>query len=551
MASQYVFQNSATQSNEVLGREWEPELDFNVNYPRDAFPDYVALGGRLDPSVESTRIRGGIDAVNQNRSMYIDDRVLAPYANLYWDELKRGDRPTKNVCYMYKATYHVSRDVRGGGGRVLAPTAALPQYAPLGPAAGPHPPAPRELASHSGSLGYPLVPYYSARGGYGPGEPGYLTAPGGTAGYERDTSGIGLHVMPPEGYEGELSAPAWPVPGVLPPARGIPGADLPDHPGRVLETWEVQGAAVPDRAFPGQREWESNGARERDPRSAPEVLNRNFNIPEPRIRVNHPNPQVAHLEQRSLPTTHMGKEQLTKRAGMEHRPPNAGFEGAGGWVAGAAQVTVLPERAVLVTPPSRVSDAYNGMEAGTYGRYQAHERVDPRRLDTLDALESHRAPMGDFGVGTPQIGAHVNANLREPVKSKVYENRVSSAEFGNPYASFRGDQHTRTSENRVFLWRDGNADLPETMGTIEGTQEVVRAPKLGEAELTVAAAGSARSEAEMAAFTSQETQVGNRMERPGRVGAGHVPLAIDETSAVAAYAALDGNPYHIPNANRQ
>eukprot|EP00899_Mesostigma_viride_P020586 jgi/Mesvir1/28529/Mv17800-RA.1 len=92
MASQYVFQNSATQSNEVLGREWEPELDFNVNYPRDAFPDYVALGGRLDPSVESTRIRGGIDAVNQNRSMYIDDRVLAPYANLYWDELKRGDR---------------------------------------------------------------------------------------------------------------------------------------------------------------------------------------------------------------------------------------------------------------------------------------------------------------------------------------------------------------------------------------------------------------------------------------------------------------------------
>eukprot|EP00899_Mesostigma_viride_P029461 jgi/Mesvir1/96/Mv02487-RA.1 len=214
MASQYVFQNSATQSNEVLGREWEPELDFNVNYPRDAFPDYVALGGRLDPSVESTRIRGGIDAVNQNRSMYIDDRVLAPYANLYWDELKRGDRWTAS-------------------------------------------PAPRELASHSGSLGYPLVPYYSARGGYGPGEPGYLTAPGGTAGYERDTSGIGLHVMPPEGYEGELSAPAWPVPGVLPPARGIPGADLPDHPGRVLETWEVQGAAVPDRAFPGQREWES------------------------------------------------------------------------------------------------------------------------------------------------------------------------------------------------------------------------------------------------------------------------------------------------------
>eukprot|EP00899_Mesostigma_viride_P015707 jgi/Mesvir1/24137/Mv10854-RA.1 len=87
MASQYVFQNS-----EVVGRAWDPELDFNINYPANAFPDYVSLGGRLDPSIESTRIRGGPNAVNQNRSMYIDNRVLAPYTNLYWDQLKRGDR---------------------------------------------------------------------------------------------------------------------------------------------------------------------------------------------------------------------------------------------------------------------------------------------------------------------------------------------------------------------------------------------------------------------------------------------------------------------------
>eukprot|EP00899_Mesostigma_viride_P016847 jgi/Mesvir1/25163/Mv18843-RA.1 len=406
------------------------------------------------------------------------------------------------------------------------------------------PPPPKELISHSMSLGYPMVPYYSARGGYGPGEPSYVTAPQNALGYERDSSGINLHVMPPEDYDGNLSVPGW-APNILPSAGGIPGADVTDTPGRFLETWQVQGEARPDRTFPTQREWEGNGARERDSRTAPDVLNRNFNIPEPRIRVNHPNPQVAHLEQRSIPTTNMGKEQLAKRAGMEHRPPNTEFE-AGGWVTGSGQATVLPERSLVTMPQPHVSDAYNGMEGATFGRLQEHERVDPKRLDMLDALESHRAPMGDFGVGTQQIGAHVNANLREPVKSKVYENRVSSAEFSNPYASYRGGQHTHVLTDKVFLWRDGNAELPETKDTIKGTQEVARFPRLDESELTAVGVG----QPEFSVYTAQETQLGGREERPGRIGAGHVPLGFDETSLVSAYAALDANPYHIRNVNR-
>eukprot|EP00899_Mesostigma_viride_P012951 jgi/Mesvir1/21657/Mv04078-RA.1 len=90
MSSNIIFSNSAT--NEEAGRLWDPSLDFTVNYPVHAMPDFLTLGGRIEPSLESMRIRGGATAVNQNRTLYIDDRVLAPYANMYWDQMKRGDR---------------------------------------------------------------------------------------------------------------------------------------------------------------------------------------------------------------------------------------------------------------------------------------------------------------------------------------------------------------------------------------------------------------------------------------------------------------------------
>eukprot|EP00899_Mesostigma_viride_P009574 jgi/Mesvir1/18618/Mv17127-RA.1 len=90
MSSSILFSTSA--NNEEVGRAWDPSLDFNINYPISMMPEYITLGGRLEPSTDSMRIRGGPGAVNQNRSLYIDDRVMAPYTNMYWEQMKRGDR---------------------------------------------------------------------------------------------------------------------------------------------------------------------------------------------------------------------------------------------------------------------------------------------------------------------------------------------------------------------------------------------------------------------------------------------------------------------------
>eukprot|EP00899_Mesostigma_viride_P012950 jgi/Mesvir1/21656/Mv04077-RA.1 len=300
----------------------------------------------------------------------------------------------------------------------------------------------------------------------------------------------------------------------------------------------------PDRSFPGRQTWEFNVARERDARTAADVLNRNFNIPEPRLRVNRPNPQVAHLEQRSLPTTHMGKEQLALRAGMENRPPVAEFE-SGARMTDSYHVTVLPERAATVTNSAQVSDAYNGVE-GTRAGWADHNRVDPKRYDTIDALESHPAPAGDFGVQSLQFGERV-MDVREPLNAKTYETRVSNAEYSNPYQSFRGDQHTRVSVNKVFDWRIGNSELPESKETLVNTQQVSRFPKLGNAELEAVGRGVE----DVSGYAGQEKNSGDRMERPGRVGADSVQLDIGSSSKVAAYSALMSNPYYIPNLNHQ
>eukprot|EP00899_Mesostigma_viride_P001471 jgi/Mesvir1/11324/Mv02074-RA.1 len=90
MSSSIIFANNAT--SEDAGRLWDPSLDFTVNYPVNAMPQYLSLGGRIEPSLDSMRVRGGSAAINQNRSLLIDDRVMAPYANMYWDQMKRGDR---------------------------------------------------------------------------------------------------------------------------------------------------------------------------------------------------------------------------------------------------------------------------------------------------------------------------------------------------------------------------------------------------------------------------------------------------------------------------
>eukprot|EP00899_Mesostigma_viride_P007355 jgi/Mesvir1/16620/Mv10154-RA.1 len=412
------------------------------------------------------------------------------------------------------------------------------------------PPPPQSLLSHPNSLGFPLVPNYTSRGGYGPGDSAYTTAPNQALGFERGASGLDLHVQPPEEHEGGVMfAPGgFPRPAMYsaPPATitppGIPGMDVSNE-RQPVELSEFQGSANPDRTFPARQTWEFNVPRERDPRTAPETLNRNFNIPEPRLRVNRPNPQVAHLEQRSLPTTSMGNGGVALRAGMEHRPPIADFDPAGARLSDVYNATVLPERAATITNTAQVSDAFNDVEAPRWG-CSDNSRVDPKRYDTLDALDSHPAPAGDFGVQALQFGER-GIDVREPLNPKTYESRLSNAEYPNPYQSFRGDKHTRVTVNKVFEWRDGNSDLPESKEIIDNTQQVARFPKLGDLELGAVGRGAE----EVSNYTAQEKNRGDRMERPGRVGVSSVQLDIGDSSNVAAYSALQTNPYYIPNIN--
>eukprot|EP00899_Mesostigma_viride_P014956 jgi/Mesvir1/23461/Mv22310-RA.1 len=224
-------------------------------------------------------------------------------------------------------------------------------------------------------------------------------------------------------------------------ATGIPGVDVSNE-RQPVELADFQGSVMPDRAFPIQKTWEFNVARERDPRTGPETLNRNFNIPS---------------------------------RGCESTTPTPRWRI---WSRG-------------------VSDAYNGVEASRWGSSD-HNRGDPKRYATLDALESHPAP---------------------------------------------GDKHTRVQVNKVFEWRDANSELPESMEVMENTQQVARFPKIGDAEL--GAVG--RSVEDVSNYTAQEKNRGDRMERPGRVGVSSVQMGVGDSSNVAAYSALMKNPYYIPN----
>eukprot|EP00899_Mesostigma_viride_P005921 jgi/Mesvir1/1532/Mv14515-RA.1 len=75
------------------GRDFDVQLDNNVGFPvtPEQMSTYVTLGGRIDPSIESMRIKGGVVAANNNRTITLDDRNLAPYMNMYWEETKKED----------------------------------------------------------------------------------------------------------------------------------------------------------------------------------------------------------------------------------------------------------------------------------------------------------------------------------------------------------------------------------------------------------------------------------------------------------------------------
>eukprot|EP00899_Mesostigma_viride_P014852 jgi/Mesvir1/23368/Mv21063-RA.1 len=79
---------------EEIGKTLDKVLDNNVPFPitQDHVQSFLTLGGRLDPSLECMRLKGGVHAANFNKAITVDDRVTAPYLHMYWEDMKRADR---------------------------------------------------------------------------------------------------------------------------------------------------------------------------------------------------------------------------------------------------------------------------------------------------------------------------------------------------------------------------------------------------------------------------------------------------------------------------
>eukprot|EP00899_Mesostigma_viride_P020577 jgi/Mesvir1/28520/Mv04262-RA.1 len=202
-----------TGVKEEMGRTLDTALDNNVNYPvtEDQLRAYVALGGRLDPSVESMRLKGGIHVANLNRAITTDERYTAPYQHMFWDSMKRTD-----------------------------------SHGPAGP---------RDRRSVVRDLpdGYQAFPSFtSSRGGYGAEPPDYTTGPlmKPTMGYGRNTSAIKLHADPPRGYVPSYST--FENISTAPIRAGatskVPGPE-PWTSKPVATVAEMTGLAAPDRIF--------------------------------------------------------------------------------------------------------------------------------------------------------------------------------------------------------------------------------------------------------------------------------------------------------------
>eukprot|EP00899_Mesostigma_viride_P001614 jgi/Mesvir1/11453/Mv19783-RA.1 len=388
----------------------------------------------------------------------------------------------------------------------------------------------RPTAPPPNSLNAPMIPQYSSRGGYGSGNPDYVNAPNHTMGWGGDTPGMDLTVNPPSRDPRIMFAPGgYPRPSAYGPGAsrvvdggGIPGPVLTEERQPVLAN-EFTGEVGPDRVFEGEKTWHMNLYRERDARTAPDILNRKWSIPEPRLRVNRPNPQQAHMEQRDLPT-------------VNARMMDVFLD------------TVLPERAALAAPNAHVSDAYNGFQGVGWAHLQTFSRPPPGKREALiDSLSAHPAPQGDADLPQLQIGAHANANHRGPLNPKTWENRFASAEFGNPEGYVRDQTHTHVVRKDVCPALTSAADVPDTRELKRDQMMTGRFPKLDEAELTAVR----WAEADLTAYTDQVHDQGKREERPGRVGVADVVRDVTGLSAQLAYESLKENPYYIENANHR
>eukprot|EP00899_Mesostigma_viride_P013877 jgi/Mesvir1/22490/Mv04297-RA.1 len=222
-------------------------------------------------------------------------------------------------------------------------------------------------------------------------------------------------------------------------------------------------------------------------------LNRRYELPENRLRVNRPNPQQAHVDSGALPITTYGRVQTHLRAGTRNRAPIPDFEtgnrmrsDAGTWT-----TSVLPERAAVLSTRENVSDAMDKGTPATWARMQVTgNRVNPKRLDHLNALEAHPAPVGDGGLEAIQFGARTGAKVREPLGVKTCVQRVPNSEFVTSVDRVEDQEHTHLFENRTFDAVMPGGEYPQTRDAVEDAFQIGRFPLLDRSQLTAVAVGA-------------------------------------------------------------
>eukprot|EP00899_Mesostigma_viride_P008636 jgi/Mesvir1/17774/Mv19011-RA.1 len=188
------------------------------------------------------------------------------------------------------------------GGRFLKPVIRAP-YTQMLPMAEnqtkyPAPVTNPDCVNLGDSLGYPMVPLYTSRGGYGPAEPDYLSAPGAIPGMGRNSSLLKMHVEPPKDKrrrktefkkteENEL----W--------KKSRPGAE-PMTTKPVVETQQFHGRFTSDRRRGYDNTLAATGTRSHLLPNVKDNLIVNYMTPDPTFIIAKPNPQQAQIDQPKL-----------------------------------------------------------------------------------------------------------------------------------------------------------------------------------------------------------------------------------------------------------
>eukprot|EP00899_Mesostigma_viride_P010926 jgi/Mesvir1/19835/Mv13125-RA.1 len=305
-----------------------------------------------------------------------------------------------------------------------------------------------------------MIPLYTSRGGYGPADPDYLSAPGARPGMGRNTSLMKMHVEPPKDkqrrkteFKKAEESNIW--------KKSRPGAE-PTSKKPIVETQQIQGRFTPDRRRGYDNTIAAMGTRSHLLPNVKDNLIVNYMTPDPTFVIAKPNPQQAHVDQPKL-SVHLDGLNRATRSGVMSSLGHMSEETNERMTENTfLETTVLPERAKVVEEQMPVYDGTR-QNVKRWTEMQLHSRPDPKRAMVLDALEKHQAPEAkDFFIPL-QLGARLGVNPVGPTNPRTIENDVRNTSYETMGVSVREDDYLHDSrmqfqESKIFEARASGAD---------------------------------------------------------------------------------------------